>query len=95
MASLNCDYCGEPPKKWNRYFNKKGFLNDDSSSLENANRAWILINGIDRVDNKIGYVVGNCVPCCTACNDMKKDKEKDNFLIHVQKIASFQDRKDG
>jgi len=26
---------------------------------------------VDRVDNRIGYVRGNCVPCCFSCNTRK------------------------
>lgn len=28
-------------------------------------------SGIDRLDNQIGYVPGNCVPCCASCNSKK------------------------
>ncbi len=27
--------------------------------------------GIDRLNNLVGYIVGNCVPCCEACNEKK------------------------
>jgi hypothetical protein len=27
--------------------------------------------GIDRQNNKLGYVHGNCVPCCEHCNERK------------------------
>lgn len=27
--------------------------------------------GIDRIDNRIGYVWENCVPCCKKCNENK------------------------
>lgn len=30
--------------------------------------------GLDRVDNSKGYVVGNIVSCCTACNRIKSDQ---------------------
>ena len=29
------------------------------------------VNGIDRLNNTIGYIKYNCVPCCTTCNMMK------------------------
>lgn len=29
------------------------------------------VNGIDRIDNTLGYVLGNSVPCCTICNKAK------------------------
>jgi hypothetical protein len=44
-------------------------------------------NGVDRVNNDIGYVFSNCVPCCTMCNKMKISHPKDVFLNHIQKIA--------
>ena len=41
---------------------------------------------IDRVDNEIGYIEGNCVSCCTMCNMMKKNFTKDDFLEKVKQI---------
>jgi hypothetical protein len=35
--------------------------------------------GIDRKYFKIGYVSGNCVPCCTRCNDRKGKLETCGF----------------
>lgn len=29
--------------------------------------------GIDRVNNNVGYILENCVPCCARCNDVKND----------------------
>lgn len=29
------------------------------------------VNGVDRYENAIGYVPGNCVPCCVMCNRAK------------------------
>lgn len=34
-------------------------------------------NGIDRVDSSKGYTVDNCVSCCSRCNIMKMDLNKD------------------
>lgn len=41
-------------------------------------------NGIDRVDNAIGYVPENCVPCCAECNSVKNgiNKEMVRRLYH-------------
>ena len=43
-------------------------------------------NGIDRLDNTLGYSIKNCVSCCVTCNRMKMDMSLDNFLNHIKKI---------
>ena len=43
-------------------------------------------NGIDRVDNTIGYTPANTVPCCKTCNYIKKDTEISVFLQKAVKI---------
>lgn len=47
-------------------------------------------NGIDRVDNSLGYVEGNCVPCCKLCNRMKDVLSVDDFKDHIRTIIVFQ-----
>ena len=46
----------------------------------------IEVNGIDRVDSSKGYVLNNCVPCCSKCNYMKLDLTREDFLEHISKI---------
>ena len=53
LVKSNCYYCGKKP---NQVFKFKG---------SNGNYIY---NGIDRVDNSLGYTVDNCVPCCKECN---------------------------
>jgi hypothetical protein len=43
--------------------------------------------GIDRVDNAIGYVIGNCVPCCKTCNWMKQSLSHNHFIAKCIQIA--------
>jgi hypothetical protein len=49
--------------------------------------------GIDRVDNTLGYVFSNCVPCCGTCNTMKMALGLSEFLDHVRRIADHQMRR--
>lgn len=51
------------------------------------------VNGVDRVDNDKGYVDGNCVPCCSTCNYMKRTMTEGDFIAHVSKIVEYQKRK--
>ena len=46
-------------------------------------------HGIDREDNGLGYVQGNCVPCCTTCNMMKWKLSRSDFLDHARRLSSF------
>ncbi len=43
--------------------------------------------GLDRVNNAIGYEVGNVVPCCTKCNLAKRSLSQAEFLELCRKIA--------
>jgi hypothetical protein len=45
--------------------------------------------GVDRIDNKKGYVVGNIGPCCKWCNRMKMDHDEQEFINHCKKIVDY------
>ena len=45
-------------------------------------------NGIDRVDNKLGYTTTNVVPCCNMCNVAKNNHSLPEFLAWVQRVHS-------
>lgn len=55
-----------------------------------GHRSRLVCNGIDRVNNKIGYTIANCVPCCGRCNHMKFVLKTEQFLEHIKKIYFFQ-----
>lgn len=46
-------------------------------------------NGIDRVNNDIGYILGNVVPCCAICNFAKSANSPEEFKEWVQRISEF------
>ena len=46
-------------------------------------------NGIDRINNDIGYILSNCVPCCETCNYMKAFYHP-QFFVEKCKIISKQ-----
>ena len=74
LIKSDCFYCGASPKR--RY---------------NHNKPSLLAHGgVDRVDNNVGYVVFNCVPCCGNCNRMKFKSSKECFLEHIRRIYFFQ-----
>jgi hypothetical protein len=75
LMSGTCFYCGSQPARL--LYNHKGLLCHGA-----------LVNGIDRRDNRIGYVVENCVSCCAACNRMKGAACEKEFLGRVWDIAN-------
>ena len=48
---------------------------------------WPKVVGIDRKDNDLGYVHGNCLPCCSMCNYMKRTYGYYAFLRKCRMIA--------
>lgn len=47
-------------------------------------------NGIDRIDNSIGYIMNNCVSCCAECNSMKADMDVATFVETCKMVADRQ-----
>lgn len=67
-----CFYCGEPPSR----------SYDGGGSFYGA----VIYNGIDRLNNDLGYFVGNVVPCCTSCNRAKGTMSFQEFLGWVTRV---------
>lgn len=57
-----------------------------SNTKKVKKRGSFSYNGIDRIDNSIGYELSNCVPCCKRCNIIKNDMDGSSFIEHIQKI---------
>lgn len=47
-------------------------------------------NGVDRVDNSIGYELNNVVSCCKMCNIAKNNYTENEFLNWVKRLAKHQ-----
>lgn len=46
-------------------------------------------NGIDRLDNTVGYEDGNVVSCCSTCNYAKKDMTMEKWTAWLDRVAGF------
>lgn len=68
-----CHYCGCAPQ---RAIGRAGSTEDDLFEA----------NGIDRIDNRRGYVDGNVFSACAMCNFMKADHHESVFLGKVRDI---------
>lgn len=82
LSQMDCEYCGAAPANQlsGRMQNKAG---KDYWVKETG---WY--NGLDRVDNSMGYTPDNVVTCCAICNRMKRDLPVDEFYAHLRKILA-------
>lgn len=79
LTKQNCYYCGIGPSQI--------VTPNDKTEI---GKEWCkyIYNGIDRVDNNMGYLINNCVPCCIICNKMKQGLRYDEFYKHIYKILN-------
>jgi len=52
----------------------------------------LLYSGVDRLDNKGGYTLENCVPCCKTCNFMKRTLSLVDFIAQCREIVKTFDK---
>lgn len=71
LTSQNCYYCDSKPSNRSGSIKNKGFYN---------------YNGLDRVNNDIGYNVDNIVPCCKNCNLAKRQLTQTEFFDLIKKV---------
>jgi hypothetical protein len=76
LTSGLCHYCGvKPSNRYKHTCRTKGIY---------------LYNGIDRLNNLIGYEPENCTSCCTRCNHAKHTMSREEFISLAYKIAACQ-----
>lgn len=72
LTKQNCYYCGSLPKQvWTTYGKKYPYV----------------YNGVDRTNNKLGYILQNCVSCCQICNRAKGTLEITAFIQWALKLG--------
>ncbi|SMH61573.1 hypothetical protein [Azospirillum agricola] len=83
LITRNCRYCGVPPCTQHRilFSGKQPYPGEP-----------FLYNGIDRVDNAVGYVRENCVSCCKRCNQAKLDMDVGDFKAWLRQVHLYQKR---
>ncbi len=50
--------------------------------------------GLDRIDSKLGYAMGNVVPCCPHCNYGKRALSPEEYIEHCRKVALMNPREE-
>jgi len=79
LTKQNCHYCKIEPKHINISNSSK------ASEATKANSAYIY-NGIDRLDNNVGYELYNCVSCCSICNRGKHTMSYQEFMGYIERF---------
>jgi hypothetical protein len=85
----DCYYCGQEPRRnFSPYKTRKDIL------AETRAKSWIIVNGIDRLDNERGYYLMNSVSCCAECNYKKGSDTLEEFETWIERILDYRTRKD-
>jgi homoserine trans-succinylase len=79
----NCIYCGSPPKE----------SKFSGVSKKNKKDIFISYNGVDRINNNLGYVKENCVSSCHFCNGAKSDHSLKEFQDWIKVLLRFNNGK--
>lgn len=74
LITGDCFYCGSPP------LNIKVHKNTVTP---------LSYNGIDRVDNALGYATGNVVTCCRVCNRAKETMLVSEFAEWARRLGAM------
>ncbi len=62
---------------------------DAKKQLKNPINGTILVNGIDRIDSRLGYSSNNCQSCCEICNKAKRDLTPSQFNFWINKLVAY------
>lgn len=74
LFSSNCYFCGIEPAQIYRTYSK-------------THSSPIVYNGIDRLDNSKGYILGNVASCCGWCNKVKNNLPYDIFMSWIDRLV--------
>jgi len=72
LTDGNCHFCGIPPYQEYRPGHKSGSY---------------IYNGVDRLENQLGYTKDNSVSCCGVCNDMKRTRSVAEFISACEAVV--------
>jgi len=71
LSSSSCYYCGRKPSQIHKV---------------NKGKSTYTYNGIDRMDNNVGYEIDNVVSCCFTCNKAKGTRNVNEFLRWIDRV---------
>ena len=75
ITSSSCSYCGAEPA-----------ITKSAKKFPNGKYPRV---GIDRIDNSIGYTIGNSTPCCMTCNMAKGELTTEEFIAWIKRLHNY------
>lgn len=72
LTQMNCYYCNSEP---------------ENTKMNIYNNGHYVYNGLDRVNNDLGYTENNVLPCCKTCNFAKRGLSITEFKLWIQKLV--------
>lgn len=80
VCHMPCQYCGR--------------ADINSARVPSKRSGEVLIehfryNGLDRINNYIGYVQFNCVPSCIICNRAKNSMSYADFMTWIKTVVEY------
>lgn len=84
LTKGTCHYCGQEPATI-----RKPHPRNNRFVYKPTQLTSYTYNGIDRMNNAVGYTVDNCVTCCSRCNYFKGVMSYAEFIATVRSIAQF------
>lgn len=73
----NCHYCGQEPQEL------------EGEKIYNNLDIPFKRNGIDRMNNDLGYTTQNTITCCQTCNKAKMEMNYQEFLDFINKVYQY------
>jgi hypothetical protein len=80
LTQATCRYCDSPPSLVAK--------STAAKTKESRDRSRYVYNGVDRVDNTLGYTEANVVPCCKICNYAKLRLSELEFLQWIDRLVA-------
>jgi len=78
LTKGNCFFCGIEPST------------TQTLNINTKNSSNYIYNGIDRINNNIGYIYSNCASCCYDCNQAKWTRSVEEFLEWAHRLSDYQ-----
>lgn len=71
------------------------YCNSEPLNIKKSKKCSLPYNGIDRLDNTLGYIENNVVSCCRICNQAKHTMSLNYFKHWIEKIIIAKNDRNG